>query len=597
MTCVIPNRIGLVAGLFALALVCCPPVQSQAVQDVKAEGNKLARMPFDVPVQIQVALPEALKDRVEGVRRVEVWRLETRTAVNVAFDSTSPVDDGRHDQKKWKKIETIAGKNRALVNEAGVNVYVDSLKANRYYRFAFRFQSTLAKKEQEEFSKKAIAALDKLFRDTTLILSNEPLDSTKLRAIQRKLWDALPKQDDRNLAYNNKKGSAWDTTTTKKELEESNIAARLGNLLNKTRDRVDLINTFKGPASFGDEDRQDADSFLVALEKDSTLQALYEGFLRTYKHKERPSAVQAVEPIQGFYEASAAGFWLSTLNAEQRRWLIQGRTALHFDSLSSSLEEIDKVWLPARLEARIKNLKVTTTTLDHLIDLLNQLQHLDAYRTSLSISKAELADLSAELETVRMAFQKMPESFDFEQLKRNLVTRQDTIKSIVRDLLIREENQLFFTATSTANFETRAKWYISADAGVLYAPALKDLRPYFGANIYFLGPVNKEALLSSFTGWDRVARSLSVVVGVTVGSVEEEGKRKDLFGSSALVMGLGYRINDTIRLTGGLLLFKEEDPHPLFERDRVTGSPFVSISIDWDVKDTLGGVSGALFDN
>ncbi|MDX1996708.1 MAG: hypothetical protein SF066_03230 [Thermoanaerobaculia bacterium] len=147
-----------------------------------------------------------------------------------------------------------------------------------------------------------------------------------------------------------------------------------------------------------------------------------------------------------------------------------------------------------------------------------------------------------------------------------------------------------------AAFATQQVNYISADLGVVWAPDLGEVVPAIGANLY-LRPVNKDVPLRLKGGF---MRRFAFTFGVT--AVEEIGDgdtsatppvratREDLINGHSLLLGAGYRVTDSARVTLGAIVFYELDPNPLKTGRDVTFSPFLALSFDWDVAGLFGGV-------
>lgn len=143
-----------------------------------------------------------------------------------------------------------------------------------------------------------------------------------------------------------------------------------------------------------------------------------------------------------------------------------------------------------------------------------------------------------------------------------------------------DDDLVFLEANSVGAFEIRQTRHFNADIGFLAAPDLDQAYPYIGTNIYFR-PVNKDAPL---TGWEPLKRC-GVTIGATV--FENFGGGDDrvdpLFSKAALVLGGGCRVTEYARLGIGTLFFRENDPDPLVDDRELSASPYVSVSIDWDI--------------
>ena len=141
------------------------------------------------------------------------------------------------------------------------------------------------------------------------------------------------------------------------------------------------------------------------------------------------------------------------------------------------------------------------------------------------------------------------------------------------------------------------------DAGFAYYFRIGTMTPYVGANIYFR-PVNKDAPLSLV---DSFGRRFALTFGITLNSIEQQGDggaalpagaktRFDLLQNNrSLLLGAGFRVSQSLRLSGGALVLKEKDPNPLISKQSVATVPYVSFSLDFDVASALKGGLGALF--
>ncbi len=160
-------------------------------------------------------------------------------------------------------------------------------------------------------------------------------------------------------------------------------------------------------------------------------------------------------------------------------------------------------------------------------------------------------------------------------------------------------DSLAFFATTDHQFDDRASLYISADIGVLVATPIFQrfsgtvVTPYVGVNIYPLA-VNKKAPLSDCEQMPQCRfKRFSATIGVTTSSIGRTGVRTDLFGQHSLYVGVGYRWNSYLRATAGSLMYQTystDGAHTL----RFNMTPALSLSFDWDVKSTLGGIASLL---
>ncbi len=142
-------------------------------------------------------------------------------------------------------------------------------------------------------------------------------------------------------------------------------------------------------------------------------------------------------------------------------------------------------------------------------------------------------------------------------------------------------NQLSVGSAGTSvAYNTNSGNYVSADAGMAWAPSLGEFVPYLGVNYYFR-PVNRSVPLSNRGG---LGYRLSLMAGLTTRSVADtEQGRSDLFGSQAFLLGFGLRVTEAIRVGGGVLVFKSAVESPFSKATETRGEPYASLSIDINV--------------
>ncbi len=145
------------------------------------------------------------------------------------------------------------------------------------------------------------------------------------------------------------------------------------------------------------------------------------------------------------------------------------------------------------------------------------------------------------------------------------------------------------TGSSVNDFQTRAKFYFSADLGVAVVPTINKALPYIGTNLYFR-PVNKERRLvlkdvfCKSKVMDELGRRFSLLIGLSVISLAKADQREDLLGGGFnLITGAGFRVADAIRLNGGYVWFRGNE-NPLETKFQIKQTPFLSISFDIDVR-------------
>jgi hypothetical protein len=163
---------------------------------------------------------------------------------------------------------------------------------------------------------------------------------------------------------------------------------------------------------------------------------------------------------------------------------------------------------------------------------------------------------------------------------------QERIERAAADLESTLSETYTILGSSTAPYEARFGWYVSADLGLAVVPETDELSSYIGANVY-LRPVNKKAPIRRFS------QRFALMAGLTVEKLSHPD-RKGLVSDRPVLLGAGIRITEHIRLGLGAELFKEDDPDPLVEDDSFAVTPFVSFSIDWDVAQQFKNIFSTL---
>jgi hypothetical protein len=132
---------------------------------------------------------------------------------------------------------------------------------------------------------------------------------------------------------------------------------------------------------------------------------------------------------------------------------------------------------------------------------------------------------------------------------------------------------------------TRLALRLTSDVGVVdygLNPWHTWITPYFGVHLNwrYVSPDIPASTIPRGSTWHYIKRHLSTFVGLTVFSVQQPGKVENLFGKSALVVGMGYRLNDFLRVVAGMLVAKKNDPNPLIVNPRTACLPFIGLSFD-----------------
>jgi hypothetical protein len=149
--------------------------------------------------------------------------------------------------------------------------------------------------------------------------------------------------------------------------------------------------------------------------------------------------------------------------------------------------------------------------------------------------------------------------------------------------------------TSTSmDFVTSYKFRIVPDFGFIGVfkgskVGFQDMTPYLGFNINFRS-IDKSIPMRNvlYKSW---LHYLSFIGGITLRSLKIDGKRDNFFGDNDLLTGLGFRLNNAIKLTGGVVWFRRIDTNPLSTNKPLGCSGFAGISIDLELQSLFGGIA------
>jgi hypothetical protein len=203
-------------------------------------------------------------------------------------------------------------------------------------------------------------------------------------------------------------------------------------------------------------------------------------------------------------------------------------------------------------------------------------------RTVLGVSEAAVTSALAQLESVVDTIDLFAE--DLRTLRTLFQQRLDGITQLIREAGEHIQSTVPLLTTSLGDFTTRHNWYVSADVGIAHAWEIDKSFTYVGMNVY-LRPINKEVPLRGIK--NTFTKRFSFLFGATLQELKRDGAFEGVMGNRTLVLGAGLRVLDSIRVNGGVIVLNEFDPNPLVTSTTTAVSPFVAISVDWDVRSTF----------
>jgi hypothetical protein len=275
-----------------------------------------------------------------------------------------------------------------------------------------------------------------------------------------------------------------------------------------------------------------------------------------------------------------------------------------YDLVSSFIDDYQKNGSDANRQNNLKQLQATKNTIAAVYNLPTSDQAIDPLQSKPFTDACNAVDAAINGVTLN--------SPDFTLLRRRVTENADDLADAITqyglDLkkaasVSSDQLGTFIDAVSTAlyneltisdtnvngDFVTRTSSYVCADLGIALMPGIDKVAPYVGTNIYFR-PINTNAHLK-WSDEGQFGKRVSLVIGVSVASIARANVRSDLFGNTFNIMtGLGVRLNDWIRISGGALWYSKLDPNPLNTNQQIARTGFVSISFDLRIKTALNNL-------
>ncbi|HVT60046.1 MAG TPA: hypothetical protein VHR45_16820 [Thermoanaerobaculia bacterium] len=552
---------------------CAPPSGDTGFAEIGVNvsaGTFDKVLPFDVPVRLCGTLPVGTAD-------VSVQFVEAATAAPVVDRKCHLVAPGL----RWKPDPPISGR----IDGTTFRAILPALEANRYYTFCFRRHGPVSAGVAAQFQPAAREVLDRGL-DEVPAANLTQAQSVKLRTVLRdRLQDVLAA--DTILA----EGTVFDPRPEHDELR-GRFSELVRNVLDPQRRRDRILDGDPASAIPAFSERQfDLGQALKAVWTNAALARLTAQLERSAQ----------TEPSLGELLAGknlAAGVALTRADESLLAAIAHGRDpALQGGAPPPDLKD------PAQAAAVASRYDATFQALSSLAALIKKLTDLAApavLRAGLGADDlAALRELAAGPLARASAL-----SFTLAGLARDLQTsdaeRSAALDALAAQVQIEAQGIQVVDGSSTPNFATAQNNYVSADAGLVYAPEIESAVTYVGVNLY-LRPVNKDAHLSQLGSFRKTfTRRFAFTLALTIQSVADGGggrvqTRQDLFGNQALIAGSGLRVTDMIRLGAGALVFKRKDQNPLINRFSVATTYYFTVSFDLNVARAFQGGFGGLF--
>lgn len=147
---------------------------------------------------------------------------------------------------------------------------------------------------------------------------------------------------------------------------------------------------------------------------------------------------------------------------------------------------------------------------------------------------------------------------------------------------------------SYLNFETRNKLLLTPDFGVVTPSVSKGgkeleygIIPYLGFHINLMA-VDKDITFGSYK--KHPLQHFSIMVGWSLVNMNKDSTYANFFEKSSFLTGVGYRLNNVIRITGGTQwLFKLGTDNNQKPTRKLNAIPYLGLSFDLNIKQYLNG--------
>jgi hypothetical protein len=557
------------AGPAAAQDPCAPPSGDTGFAEVSVNlsaGTFNRVLPFDVPVRVCGTAPA-------GSESVTVQYAVSRRA-DLSIGANCQLPPGA----KLEPATPIPGR----LDGTTFRVILPPLEAERYYAFCFQSRAKIPDDLAAKFKRQAREVLDKgLAEVTSGDLSAQ--QSLKLRTELFNRLKAVASGDDLALTER----TVFDLTSGYDEMRgNGKVHEQVVKVLDPQRrmDRIIAGDPARGVKALS-ELELDLKEALQAVRASPALARLAD---QLGKNAQTDTTLQEMLASRNFKAALA----LVHADDEQLSVIAQGR-----ETGEAAPDPTD----PEQATAMASHFDDTSSALAGLASLVRKVVEApptSSLRAGLSAEDAAalraLADPSGPLTRAgNLAFTLSGLAQD---LQTGLAERSTALNMLAETVRAEATQLLVVDASTVGNFETTQANYISADAGLLFAPQLSKGVSYVGMNFYFR-PVNKNADLSQFGSF---SRRFAMTLGLTVQSVADGGDgtvqtRKDLFGSQSLVLGGGLRVTNSFRAAAGAVIFQKKDRNPLISKYSTGATYYFSLSFDLDVARGFKGGFSSLF--
>ena len=548
---------------------CAPPAGDTGFAEVSVNlnaGTFNQVLPFDVPVRVCGTVPA-------GTTSVAVQYVASKTA-DLSIDQNCKVLAPAGAQ--LQPATPIPGR----LDGTTVRVILPPLEAERYYAFCFERRAQVPEGVAAQFKMNAREILDRGFAQ----VGTGNLSPEQSRQLRNELYQELLEATGADVAI--VKGTVFETSAEYDELR-GKFRDQVQKILapQRRRDRIVEGDPSQSLPSLSEQQR-DFDEALNAVHDSPALASLA---AQLEKSAQTDPTLQAMLAGKNL----AAALALIRADDDQLDMTAQGR---------EPGEAPPDLMSPDQAATMASRYDDSSAALGALASLIRKV--VDAPPSSnlrAGLSDEDVAALRGLIDPARGPLARAGNlAFTLSGLAQNLQTslveRAAALDSLADKVRIEAAGVQVVDGSTTGNFATAQNNYISADAGLVFAPELDTGVSYIGMNFYFR-PVNKNADLSQFGSF---SRRFALTLGLTVQSLADGGSgvaqtRDNLFGNQSLILGGGLRVTNSLRVGTGAVVFRERDPNPLVGKYSLTTTYYFTLSFDLNVARAFQGGLGSLF--
>ncbi|MEK6477109.1 hypothetical protein WJR50_06230 [Catalinimonas sp. 4WD22] len=156
------------------------------------------------------------------------------------------------------------------------------------------------------------------------------------------------------------------------------------------------------------------------------------------------------------------------------------------------------------------------------------------------------------------------------------------------------------TSNSDLTTESKGQFTIRPDLGLAFSSNFITTSPtgtynawipFFGIRFNFR-PINNKYAFRDIT-YKNLLHHSSINISYSPVSIADGRTRFNLFNSNNLLVGYGFRINNLLNLSAGALLFNRKDKEPFVSEKRLAAMPYVALTMDFGITDTIKSIADA----